>query len=110
MMQEETFGPLLPVMKVASNREAIDRANALDVGLAAYLFGTDYRKLTAAAEALEFGIVSINDGAPTAVQAPFGGWKSSGIGRENGHWGMEGYLELKYISLGGLSEHPIDDL
>jgi succinate-semialdehyde dehydrogenase/glutarate-semialdehyde dehydrogenase len=104
---EETFGPILPVAKVKSNREAVELANGLEIGLAAYVFGSDYRKLTQVAETLEFGIVAINDGAPTAVQAPFGGWKSSGVGRENGHWSMDEYLETKYIALGDLQDDAL---
>ena len=87
---------------VARNRAAIALANATSYGLAAYLWTRDLSRAMRVAEALEYGIVGINDGLPTAMapQAPFGGMKDSGIGREGGRWGLEEYLEVKLISIG----------
>ncbi|WP_337017020.1 NAD-dependent succinate-semialdehyde dehydrogenase [Oceanobacillus massiliensis] len=99
-MNEETFGPLAPVSTFRTEEEAIERANHSPFGLAAYLFTENISKAVRISEKLEFGIVGINDGLPSTAQAPFGGFKESGIGREGGHQGMDEYLEVKYISIG----------
>jgi succinate-semialdehyde dehydrogenase / glutarate-semialdehyde dehydrogenase len=78
----------------------VTRANATPYGLAAYLYTHDLARALRVAEALEYGIVGVNDGVPAMPYAPFGGVKQSGIGREGGHWGIEEYLEVKYVSLG----------
>ncbi|MGD7023549.1 NAD-dependent succinate-semialdehyde dehydrogenase [Rossellomorea vietnamensis] len=99
-MTEETFGPLAPITTFSSIEEAIQRANDSIYGLAAYVFTENITKGITVCEALEYGIVGLNDGMPSTPQAPFGGFKQSGLGREGGHHGIEEYLEVKYISLG----------
>ncbi len=99
-MNEETFGPLAPISTFTTESEVIDRANNTPYGLAAYLFTESISKAVRIGEKLEYGIVGINDGMPSTVQAPFGGFKESGLGREGGHHGMEEYLEVKYFSIG----------
>ncbi|MDV2886799.1 NAD-dependent succinate-semialdehyde dehydrogenase [Alkalihalophilus pseudofirmus] len=98
-MREETFGPLAPISTFKTEEEVIERANGTPFGLAAYLFTRDIGKAVRLSEELEFGIVGINDGLPSVPQAPFGGFKESGLGREGGHHGMDEFLEVKYISL-----------
>ncbi|QQK80418.1 NAD-dependent succinate-semialdehyde dehydrogenase [Salicibibacter cibi] len=98
-MNEETFGPLAPIATFKTEEEAIERANNTIYGLAAYLFTSNVSKAIRLSEQLEYGIIGLNDGGPSAAQAPFGGWKQSGIGREGGHHGMDEFLETKYISL-----------
>jgi succinate-semialdehyde dehydrogenase/glutarate-semialdehyde dehydrogenase len=100
--QEETFGPVAPVFVFDTEAEVVERANKTEYGLAAYFFTRDINRIVRVTEALEFGTVGVNDAAISAVQAPFGGMKSSGIGREGGPLGMEEFLEVKYVSLGGL--------
>jgi succinate-semialdehyde dehydrogenase / glutarate-semialdehyde dehydrogenase len=100
--QEETFGPVAPVFVFDTEAEVVERANNTDYGLAAYFFTRDINRIVRVTEALEFGTVGVNDAAISAVQAPFGGMKSSGIGREGGPLGMEEFLEVKYVSLGGV--------
>lgn len=99
-MTEETFGPVAPVAKFKTVKEVIERANNTPYGLAAYIFTKDISQAFQISEALEYGIIGLNDGLPSVAQAPFGGFKESGIGREGGHFGIEEYLEIKYISLG----------
>ncbi|MBA4548015.1 NAD-dependent succinate-semialdehyde dehydrogenase [Thermoactinomyces intermedius] len=102
IMQEETFGPVLPILSFKSLEEAVEIANSTPYGLAAYFFTNDYRTGIYLNEHLDFGIIGWNDGAPSAAHAPFGGMKESGIGREGGLEGMEPYLETKYLSIGNL--------
>ncbi|MCK1994070.1 NAD-dependent succinate-semialdehyde dehydrogenase [Peribacillus muralis] len=99
-MKEETFGPLAPIASFKTDEEAIKRANDSIFGLAAYVFTENITKGIKFTEALEFGIVGLNDGLPSVPQAPFGGFKQSGLGREGGHQGIDEFLEVKYISLG----------
>ena len=99
-MNEETFGPLAPIATFKTEEEVLERANNTPYGLAAYLFTNDISKAIRMSEQLEYGIVGLNDGLPSAAQAPFGGIKESGTGREGGHHGIEEYLEIKYISIG----------
>ncbi len=99
-MIEETFGPLAPVTTYKTTEEVIKRANNSPYGLAAYVFSQNISEAITISEGLEYGIVGLNDGLPSVAQAPFGGMKESGLGREGGHWGIEEYLEVKYISLG----------
>lgn len=99
-MKEETFGPLAPVTKFTDIDEAIRRANDSIYGLAAYVFTENISEGIQIAEGLEYGIVGLNDGLPSTPQAPFGGFKQSGLGREGGRYGIEEFLEVKYISLG----------
>ncbi|MDF1524388.1 MAG: NAD-dependent succinate-semialdehyde dehydrogenase, partial [Trueperaceae bacterium] len=100
LMEEETFGPVAPVLRFATEAEAIERANATPFGLASYVYTRDLARAIRVAEALEYGIVGVNDGVPSVPYAPFGGVKQSGIGREGGPWGLEEYLETKFVSLG----------
>lgn len=99
-MKEETFGPLAPVTKFTDIDEAIRRANDSIYGLAAYVFTENISEGIQIVEGLEYGIVGLNDGLPSTPQAPFGGFKQSGLGREGGRYGIEEFLEVKYISLG----------
>lgn len=99
-MTEETFGPLAPVTSFSSEEEVIQRANNSIFGLAAYVFTENISEGIRIVEGLEYGIVGLNDGIPSTPQAPFGGYKQSGLGREGGHYGIEEYLEVKFISLG----------
>jgi succinate-semialdehyde dehydrogenase / glutarate-semialdehyde dehydrogenase len=100
LLEEETFGPVAPILRFATEAEAIERANATPYGLAAYLYTRDLARALRVSEALEYGIVGVNDGVPAVPYAPFGGVKQSGIGREGGPWGLEEYLETKFVSLG----------
>lgn len=99
LLEEETFGPVTPVLTFQNEAEAIRLANATPYGLAAYLWTRDLGRAFRVAEELEYGIVGVNDGLPSTPQAPFGGIKHSGIGREGGKWGLDEYLEVKYLSL-----------
>ncbi|MGH9920922.1 MAG: aldehyde dehydrogenase family protein, partial [Nitrososphaerales archaeon] len=100
--KEETFGPVAALLTFADEDDVVTRANATQYGLAAYAFTRDLNRAVRLAEDLEYGTVGINDASISAVQAPFGGMKESGVGREGGAAGMEEYLETKYVSLGGL--------
>ncbi|SDZ78667.1 succinate-semialdehyde dehydrogenase / glutarate-semialdehyde dehydrogenase [Thalassobacillus cyri] len=102
IMQEETFGPVIPLTTFRENKEAVEIANNTPFGLAAYFFTNDYRTGIYFQEHLKFGILGWNDGAPSAAHAPFGGMKESGIGREGGPEGIEPYVETKYLSIGGI--------
>lgn len=99
VMFEETFGPVAPIMSFKTDEEAVKLANDTRFGLASYFFTESMTRGTYLAENLEYGIVGWNDGAPSAAQAPFGGMKESGIGREGGQEGLEAFLETKYISI-----------
>ncbi|MBZ9751568.1 NAD-dependent succinate-semialdehyde dehydrogenase [Deinococcus sp. HMF7604] len=102
ILREETFGPVAPVVAFDTEEEALRLANASEYGLAAYAYTRDLSRAWRVAEALEYGIVGINDGVPSAgaPHVPFGGMKNSGVGREGGHWGLDEYLETKFISMG----------
>jgi succinate-semialdehyde dehydrogenase/glutarate-semialdehyde dehydrogenase len=99
MMREETFGPVAPIATFKSDAEAVRLANGTPFGLAAYIYTNDLSRAFHVAEQLEYGIVGVNDGVPSAPYAPFGGVKQSGIGREGGPWGIEEYLETKFVSV-----------
>ena len=99
-MNEETFGPVAPITTFKTTEEVIERANNTPYGLAAYVFSENISEAIEISEGLEYGIVGLNDGLPSVAQAPFGGFKESGLGREGGHYGIEEYLEVKYISIG----------
>jgi succinate-semialdehyde dehydrogenase / glutarate-semialdehyde dehydrogenase len=100
--REETFGPVAPLFRFKTEQEAIDMANATEFGLACYFYTRDIGRVWRVAEGLEYGIVGINEGIISAAEAPFGGMKESGIGREGSHHGVEEYLEIKYMLMGGL--------
>ncbi len=95
---EETFGPVAPLRRFSKEEEAIGWANDSIYGLAAYFYTRDSSRLMRVAEALEYGIIGANDGGPSTAQAPFGGVKQSGYGREGGRYVMDEYTEIKYVS------------
>ena len=99
---EETFGPVAPLFKFATEEDAIRIANDTPFGLAAYFFTRDMGRCWRVAEALEYGIVGVNEGLTSTEIAPFGGFKESGIGREGSHHGIEEFVEIKYTLMGGL--------
>ena len=99
---EETFGPVAPLYKFSSDDEVIKMANDTPYGLASYFYSRDIGRIWKVAEALEYGIVSINNGLPTIPEIPFGGVKESGMGREGSRYGLDDYLIIKYISMGGI--------
>ncbi|MFZ7201753.1 NAD-dependent succinate-semialdehyde dehydrogenase [Avibacterium avium] len=98
--KEETFAPLAPIFKFEKEEQAIAMANDTEFGLAAYFFTQNINRIWRVSEALEYGIVGINEGLVTNEFAPFGGVKESGIGREGSHYGIDEFLELKYLCLG----------
>lgn len=100
IMREETFGPVAPIQKFDDIEEVISLANNTPFGLAAYVFTESISQGTKVIEKLDYGIIGWNDGAPSAVQAPFGGMKESGLGREGGHQGIDDFLEIQYVSIG----------
>jgi succinate-semialdehyde dehydrogenase len=100
VMQEETFGPVAPIMRFKNLKEAVSLANDTEYGLAAYVFTRDLKTALYASERLEAGSIGVNVNSVVDMQAPFGGWKQSGLGRELGHHGLEAYLEIKHIRLG----------
>jgi succinate-semialdehyde dehydrogenase/glutarate-semialdehyde dehydrogenase len=100
ILEEETFGPVAPVLPFRDEAEGIALANATPFGLAAYCWTRDVGRAFRVSEALEYGLVGINDGIPSTPQAPFGGVKLSGIGREGGRWGLDEYLDTQFVSLG----------
>ena len=102
MASEETFGPLAPVFKFKTEDEAINLANDTEFGLASYFYTKDINRIWRVSEALEYGMVGINEGVISNEVAPFGGVKESGHGREGSHYGIDDFMELKYICMGGL--------
>src|SRR5699024_3081165 len=100
--QEETFGPVAPIVSFKTYEEAVEIANNTPFGLAAYFFTDNYKRGIFFQENLDFGILGWNDGLPSTAQAPFGGMKESGIGSEGGIEGIQPYLETKYLSIGNI--------
>jgi succinate-semialdehyde dehydrogenase/glutarate-semialdehyde dehydrogenase len=100
--REETFGPVAPLFRFKTEQEAIDMANNTEFGLACYFYTRDIGRVWRVAEGLEYGMVGINEGIISTAEAPFGGVKESGIGREGSHHGVEEYVEMKYMLMGGL--------
>ena len=101
--REETFGPVAPLFRFKTEAEAIALANDTQYGLAAYFYGRDIARVWWVAEALEYGMVGINTGLISTEVAPFGGMKESGLGREGSKYGIDEYLEIKYLCFGGIS-------
>ena len=102
--REETFGPLAPLFRFKDEAEAIRMANDTEFGLASYFYGRDIGRIWRVAEALEYGIVGVNTGLISTEIAPFGGVKESGLGREGSKYGIEDYLEVKYLCIGGIDK------
>ena len=100
--KEETFGPFAPVFKFHTEQEAIDAANHTEFGLASYFYSRDIGRIYRVAEALEYGMVGINVGILATEHVPFGGVKQSGLGREGSHFGMDDYVEVKYLCIGDI--------
>uniref|UniRef100_A0A7M4E7X6 Succinate-semialdehyde dehydrogenase n=1 Tax=Crocodylus porosus TaxID=8502 RepID=A0A7M4E7X6_CROPO len=100
--REETFGPVAPVIKFDTEAEAVAIANSANVGLAGYFYSQDPGQIWRVAEQLEVGMVGVNEGLLSAVECPFGGVKQSGLGREGSKYGIDEYLEVKYVCFGGL--------
>jgi succinate-semialdehyde dehydrogenase/glutarate-semialdehyde dehydrogenase len=100
---EEIFGPVAPVFKFSTEEEVIELANATEFGLASYFYARDLGRVFRVAEELEYGMVCVNDGILSTEVAPFGGVKESGIGREGSKYGMDEYIEIKYITLAGIN-------
>jgi succinate-semialdehyde dehydrogenase/glutarate-semialdehyde dehydrogenase len=100
--REEIFGPVAPVIRFKTEDEAIRLANDTEYGLAAYFYARDMGRVWRVAEGLESGVVGINVGVSASEVAPFGGWKESGIGREGSKYGMDDFLEIKYLCMGGI--------
>jgi succinate-semialdehyde dehydrogenase/glutarate-semialdehyde dehydrogenase len=102
LFHEEIFGPVAPLVKFDTEEEAIRLANDTPFGLASYFYSRDIGRVWRVAEALEYGIVGINEGLISNAAAPFGGVKESGQGREGSKYGLDDYLEIKYLCMGGL--------
>ena len=104
MAREETFGPVAPLFKFKTEEEVIEAANNTEFGLACYFYSRDIGRVWRVGEALEYGMVGINEGIISTAEAPFGGVKESGLGREGSAHGMEEYVEVKYMLMGGLGK------
>ncbi len=102
--REETFGPIAPLFRFKDEAEAIRMSNDTEFGLAAYFYGRDIGRIWRVAEALEYGIVGINTGIISTEVAPFGGMKESGLGREGSKYGIDDYLQIKYLCMGGIGQ------
>jgi succinate-semialdehyde dehydrogenase/glutarate-semialdehyde dehydrogenase len=100
--REETFGPVAPLFRFETEEEVVRMANDTEYGLACYFYSRDVGRCFRVAEALEYGIVGVNDGLPSTAVAPFGGVKQSGLGREGSKYGVDDYLEIKYVCMGGI--------
>ena len=100
--REETFGPVAPIIAFEDEDDVIRMANDTPFGLASYFYARDLGRVWRVAEALQFGIVGVNEGVVSNELAPFGGVKQSGVGREGSHHGIEEFLEMKYVMMGGL--------
>src|SRR5690606_24447423 len=99
---EETFGPLAPLFRFTDESDVIAQANATDFGLASYFYATNMARVFRVAEALEYGMVGVNTGLSSTPEAPFGGIKQSGLGREGSRYGLDDFTELKYVCIGGV--------
>jgi aspartate-semialdehyde dehydrogenase len=101
--RDETFGPVLAVLPFDAEDEAIARANASEMGLAAYVYSESLKRATQVSQLLEYGMVGINTTSFTGAPVPFGGWKQSGLGREGSRHGIAEFMQLKYTCIGGLA-------
>ncbi len=102
IFREETFGPVAPLFRFKTEEEAIRLANDTEFGLAAYFYARDVGRIFRVGEALEYGLIGVNEGIISTAEAPFGGMKHSGLGREGSKYGIEEYLEIKYLAVGGI--------
>ena len=100
--KEETFGPVAPLFRFKTDAEAVQMSNDTEFGLASYFYSRDIGRIWRVAEQLEYGMVGINTGLISTEVAPFGGVKESGLGREGSKYGIDDYLEIKYMCLGGI--------
>ena len=100
--REEIFGPVVTLFRFHEDDEAIRMANDTEYGLAAYFYARDVGRIFRVMEGLEYGIIGVNEGIISTEVAPFGGMKESGIGREGSKYGIEEFVEIKYVALGGL--------
>ncbi|TAN51653.1 MAG: aldehyde dehydrogenase family protein, partial [Betaproteobacteria bacterium] len=98
--REETFGPVAPLFRFGSDDEVVALANDTEYGLAAYFYSRDIGRVWRVAEALDYGMVGVNSGLITTEVAPFGGVKQSGLGREGSKYGIEEFVEVKYVCMG----------
>jgi succinate-semialdehyde dehydrogenase/glutarate-semialdehyde dehydrogenase len=103
IFSEEIFGPVAPLYRFKTEEEAIAMANDTIYGLAAYFYARDVGRVWRVAEGLEYGILGINEGIISTEVAPFGGVKQSGLGREGSKYGLEDFMEIKYLCMGGLN-------
>ncbi|EXI69824.1 MAG: Succinate-semialdehyde dehydrogenase [NADP(+)] GabD [Candidatus Accumulibacter adjunctus] len=103
LASEEVFGPVAPVFRFNSEAEAVAMANDTEYGLASYFYTENLARSLRVASALEYGMVGINTGLISTEVAPFGGMKSSGLGREGSRYGIEDYVEIKYLCIGGVN-------
>ena len=101
--REETFGPLAPLFRFKDEADVITQANDTEFGLASYFYANNLARVWRVAEALEYGMVGVNTGLISTAEAPFGGVKLSGLGREGSKYGIEEFTEIKYVCLGGIS-------
>jgi succinate-semialdehyde dehydrogenase/glutarate-semialdehyde dehydrogenase len=104
IFREETFGPVAPLIAFRDDAEVVELANRSEFGLASYFYSRDIGRVWRVAEALEYGMVGVNTGLITTEVAPFGGVKQSGLGREGSKYGIEEYVEVKYICFGGIDK------
>ncbi|MCS5605881.1 MAG: aldehyde dehydrogenase family protein, partial [Alphaproteobacteria bacterium] len=102
--KEETFGPMAPIFRFKDETEAIQMANDTEFGLAAYFYARDIGRVWRVSEGVEYGIVGINTGIISTEVAPFGGMKQSGLGREGSKYGIDDYVEVKYLCIGGIDQ------
>ena len=100
--RDETFGPVVSLFRFETEEEGVRLANDTEYGLASYIFARDMRRIWRVGEALEYGMVGINTGLVSTAVAPFGGIKESGIGREGSKYGLDEFLEVKYLCMGGI--------
>jgi succinate-semialdehyde dehydrogenase/glutarate-semialdehyde dehydrogenase len=100
--KEETFGPFAPIFRFKTEQEAIDAANNTEFGLASYFYSRDIGRIHRVMESLEYGMVGVNVGILATEHVPFGGVKQSGLGREGSHYGMDDYVEVKYVCMGDI--------
>lgn len=103
VLRDEIFGPVAPIIRFETEAEAIEMANATEFGLASYFYARDIGRVWRVSEALQAGIIGVNEGITSAVEAPFGGVKQSGLGREGSKYGLADYTDVKYVLMGGLA-------